>query len=531
MQLERLIAFFATSPAIRLLRSPNAPYIVDFLNQSFKDSGSEAGRLGVASLTWRHSELVSRLAGFQERINAEGADVLRNRAEAYLSDWSSGDTRWLARRLEAGVDEPVYELSPHTEVVLRFLREILQKRLGFVGTESRLRRIIETLSSLAIRGSNDPQRRLAYLRSERERIDAEIQAIESKGIVSTLSPTGIRERFADAVDDLLHLQGDFRAVEDSFKQITRSVQRRQAESNDSRGHILGYALDAEDRLKTDDQGVSFHEFVRLILSPAKQEELERIIDGLDEISELADQLDGLRHIHGMVPSLLIEAQKVLKTTQRLSTTLRRLLDTQAASSRMRLTHLLRDIRQAASRLAENPPADSVGLKVETELDLGNVSERSFWSPAVRFDANVMHDAKTDEDDRLAAFKTLALMRRLDWTSMRGRIQMSLGKRKSVSMLDLFQQNPPNGGVIEVLGFLQIAHDDGHHVDPVATDTIELPIDDFVDIFDRPTTLKSLGGLRITRHQTLNTNSNDLSMRTLVLEIPRVVFLNHEVAQS
>ena len=143
----------------------------------------------------------------------------------------------------------------------------------------------------------------------------------------------------------------------------------------------------------------------------------------------------------------------------------------------------------------------------------------------------MHDAQTDEDDRLAAFKTLALMRRLDWTAMRGRIQMSLGKRESVSMLDLLEQNPPNGGVIEVLGFLQIAHDDGHHVDPVATDTLELPIDDYTDMFDNPTAMQSLGGLRITRLRNLNMNSNDLSTRTLVLEIPRVVFLNHEVAQS
>lgn len=520
MQLDRLITFFATSPAVRLLRSPHAPFILHFLDSTFKEAGQ---------ITWPHSDLVARLSTFQETIHADGIDAMRDRAETYLSEWTSGDTRWLARRLEMGLNEPVYELSPHTEVVLRFLREVLQKRLGFVGTESRLRRIIETLSSLVIRGSDDPTRRLEYLRAERARIDAEIHSIENEGVVSTFSPTAIRERFADAVEDLVHLQGDFRAVEESFKQITRAVQRRQAEASDTRGQILGYALDAEDSLKTEDQGVSFHEFVRLILSPSKQEELERIIDRLDEISELADQVDGLRRIHGMVPSLLIEAQKVIKTTQRLSTTLRRLLDTRAAAGRMRLARLLRDIRRTASQLADEPPEDQISIDIEHELDITNVSERTFWTPAVRFDSTSMHEAEPDEDDRVAAFKTLALMRRLDWSAMRRTIHIQLGKRDQLSLVELLEENPPDGGVIEVLGFLQIAHDDGHRVDTETRDVVQLTIDDYAEVFDNPELLASLGGMRISRYTSKNDFNSEFEnaseARTLVLEIPHVVFHN------
>lgn len=519
MELDRLLAFFATSPSVRLLRSPHAPYILHFLDATFKESGQ---------ITWPHSELAARLTTFQDNIHADGSDALRDRAEAYLTDWTSGDSRWLARRLEAGVNEPVYELSPHTEVVLRFLREVLQKRLGFVGTESRLRRIIETLSSLVIRGSDDPTKRLEHLRAERNRIDAEIQAIETDGVVSTFSPTAIRERFADAVEDLVHLQSDFRAVEESFKQITRAVQRRQSETTDSRGEILGYALDAEESLKTEDQGVSFHEFVRLILSPTKQEELERIIAGLDEIQELADQLDGLRRIHGMVPSLLAESQKVLKTTQRLSTTLRRLLDTRAAAGRMRLAKLLRDIRQTASRLAENPPTDKVSLQVENDLEIVNISERTFWTPPVQFAATEMYEAKPDEDDRLAAFKTLALMRRLDWSAMRRKVHIALSKRDRLSLTELFEHDPPEGGVIEVLGFLQIAHDDGHEVDTEQTDIIQLKMDDYAELLDNPSMLSQWGSVRVADSDGLELDAIEpedefARDRVLELEIPRVIF--------
>ena len=43
MQLEELLLYFETSPAIRLLRSPHAPLVADFLHQQFK----RAGRVGV----------------------------------------------------------------------------------------------------------------------------------------------------------------------------------------------------------------------------------------------------------------------------------------------------------------------------------------------------------------------------------------------------------------------------------------------------------------------------------------------------
>src|SRR4029078_4445639 len=156
---------------------------------------------------------------------------------------------------------------------------------------------------IVVRGSADPDRRLRFLRSERGRIDPEIASIDAGNTVETHSPTVIRERFADAVSDLISLQGDFRAVEESFKSITRNVQKRHAEALDSRGEILGFALDAEDELKDQDQGVSFQAFVRLILSQSQQDNLDGMIAQLDEITDLAEQLDGKQRMRGMIGGL------------------------------------------------------------------------------------------------------------------------------------------------------------------------------------------------------------------------------------
>ena len=451
---------------MKLMRSQHAAYIIYFLFRQFKSSGS---------ITWPHSRLLQQLAEYLEAVHCADPEVLTDRLETYLTAWSSGDTRWLRRYLDSTHSEAVYELTPHTEHVLKFLGEALDRSLGFVGTESRLRRIVETLSDIVVRGSVDPTRRLDHLRAERERIDQEISAIESGAAVSTYTSTAIRERFADAVSNLASLQGDFRAVEDCFKDITRDVQKRQAEVDGSRGEIIGYALAAEDSLKLQDQGVSFDEFVRLILSPSKQDQLELIFSQLNEIEVLVDQVEGMRRIHGMIGSLSDEAEKVLRTTRRLSSTLRRLLDSRVLSSRLRLATVLREIRAAAVRRAENRPEETMGLEVLSELDLLNMWERPFWTAPARFDAPELRDHEPDDDERRAAFRHLAGLQRLDWETMRNNIASMLRETPRLPLSDLLQAHPPEGGAVEVLGYVQIAHDDGHQIDNGVTKTIRLSV--------------------------------------------------------
>jgi hypothetical protein len=84
-----------------------------------------------------------------------------------------------------------------------------------------------------------------------------------------------------------------------------------------------------------------------------------------------------------------------------------------------------------------------------------------------------HDEQTD-DDRLLAFRDLAGMRRLDWEGMRGHIAQLVQQRSRATLAELLRAHPPRGGVIEVLGYVQLAHDDGHEVDPARVESIEIP---------------------------------------------------------
>lgn len=465
MNRERLVTFFATNPAVRLLRSPHAAQIACFVHEQFK-----ADR----PVTIPHGELAQRLGDYLDRLHATDPECLSDRPENYLSHWTSPECRWLRRYHDADHAEPVYELTPHTEEVLKFLDHMLGQGAGFVGTESRLKRIIDALSDIVVRGSDDPERRLAHLRAQRDEIDREIADIESGVSVKTYTATAIRERFADAVADLTSLQGDFRAVEESFKAITRDVQQRQAQASGQRGEILGYVLEAEDRLKTDDQGVSFHEFVRLVLSPVKQDQLEAMVEQLSQIEALAAQSGGMQRIRGMVSHLAEEAEKVLRTTRRLSSTLRRLLDARSSVARQRISTVLRDIKAAARQLADAPPTDVAGLQIEVQHGLTNPFERTFWIPPSEFDVGDLAEHRPDELDRFAAFRHFAELERLDWTEMRDHVNRLIeGDDNRVTLQEVVDAFPLPVGAIELLGYLQLAHDEGHEVDALTTEVIEI----------------------------------------------------------
>jgi len=465
MDLGKLLVYFDTSPALRLLRSPNAPFIIDFLDRQFK----QPGRIAIS-----HSELHAALIAYQEELHESHPTRLAIPADAYLAEWCSSEALWLRRFLEVGRGEPVYQLTPHTEDVFSFLDRVLDKDVGFVGTESRLKLVIDTLADLVVGSSDDPENRLMHLRDEHRRIEEEIKRIEADGRVSKYQPAQIRERFGTAVSLLRQLQGDFRAVEESFRDITLQVQQRQVEGQDTRGGILEFALDAEDLLKQEDQGVSFYEFVKLILSPSQTERLERIIQEVRRIPELLTHHEGLETVRGMVTLLQAEADKVMRTNQRLSATLRRLLDARAHAERQQISRLLRQIRSHAVALAADPPWDAIGLDLELEADLESPFRRTFWIEPTRFQMVDLTDYEADQNARRQAFLRLAAMHRLDWKEMRNRIRRLVDLKGAATLGELLELHPPGGGVIEVLGYLQIARDDEHLVNRSAAQRVLVP---------------------------------------------------------
>jgi Protein of unknown function (DUF3375) len=455
---ETLRSFFDASPTVKLLRSALAPLVIDFLHQTFK--------LG-ESISIGQSELRTRLLIYQEELHQDSPTTMVGTPERYLADWI--ESGWLMRFLEANSSEPQFQLTRFSEEALRFVESALAKSNAMVGTESRLKLIIETLGDIVRGASADPERRLAYLKAQRDALDQQIAEIESGKSIEVYRPAQIRERFQNAVDLLRTLQSDF-----------RSVQQLQASGNDSRGNILGFALDAEELLKQQDDGISFFAFVAFLFSPTQQAALRKCIDELQELEALSDQTESLQHVRRMVPSLLAEAEKVMKTTARLSSTLRRLLDAHAAEHRVRLASVLQSIKQSALKLRESPPVDSIGCNVYADTEITSPLARRFWTPNAVFETESpeVHVVDLAQAQQIAAaFSTL---KRLDFRQMRQGIQQLTSNGNPVSLAHVVADSKQSPNVVELLAYVQIAHDDQHQIDVTKSETIQIAPTDKLD---------------------------------------------------
>ena len=232
-------------------------------------------------------------------------------------------------------------------------------------------------------------------------------------------------------------------------------------------------MDSEDLLKQQDEGISFFAFVSFLFSPNQQAILRKNIEEIQQLAALADQHESLARVRRMVPSLLAEAEKVMRTTARLSATLRRLLDARAAAHRVRLANVLRDIRQHALRLRGASECQTIQMSIDAEADIGSPMARTFWVPPQDFDQMQLTEQVIDPSHAQAMAAAFAKLQRLDLRKLRGHIREATLLGQNETLAGLLVRWPLTGGVVELLGYLQIAHDDSHHIDPTQIDHINI----------------------------------------------------------
>lgn len=459
MHRHEIIQFFESSPATRLLRSDLAAWVVCFLKSCFKDEV----RIHIGQ-----SELRGQLAEFQRWVHSMQPNVMQGLPERYLSQWT--EALWLKRSLEASSNEPQYQLTPAAEEAIRFVEESTERRKRSIGTEGRLRMILDTLQDIVRGSSSDPQKRLQFLRSRMEILKQEIHSIESGSAVQAYQPAQIRERFRTAVHLLRELQSDFRAVEEQFQSIARRVQTLQSEREGPRSTLLSFALDAEDVLKSSDEGISFFAFVRFLMSPNEQMAARKNLEEIQNLEPLAEESESLTKMNRMMPALLAEADQVMRTTSRLSTVLRRLLDSRASAQRQRAAKLLEDIRRSAAHLRNAPPVD-FEFFIDCPPDLQSPMARPFWSPTPRFASPEITENVVDDHLTKQATTSLRSLQRLDFRKLRNHVREVTLDGQECTLQDLIDRFPTRLGMADVLGYIQIAHDDGHTIDPHSTQSV------------------------------------------------------------
>ena len=263
------------------------------------------------------SELAGRLDDELFALNERTPGSFPKQARAYLDDWASPQSGWLRKYYPEGTDEPHFDATPAVEKALQWVRGLGQRE--FVGTESRLNTIFELLRQIVFGTEADPQARIEELTRRKQQLDDEIARIEA-GDLSMLDSTGVRDRYQQFAATARELLADFREVEENFRKLDRQLREKIAGWHGGKGELLDDVLGSRESIAGSYQGKSFQAFYDFLLSQARQEELSGLLDGVHELTGIAESDPGLRRIHY---EWLDAAERTQTTVRQLSEQLRR----------------------------------------------------------------------------------------------------------------------------------------------------------------------------------------------------------------
>ena len=434
-------------PTWRLLCADNAPLIISFFYRVF---------IAPNCRSLRHNDIVEKLTDTLFHLRQiHGDKAYPKTATAYLNDWTSGDNAFLRKYLPLQSDEPEYDLTPASEKAISWLYSLEQKQ--FIGTESRLLAVFELLENILQTTQTDPEQRIAELNRQKAAIEAEISELQ-RGAVISYEPRQIRERFQLLQETARNLLMDFRQVEENFRQLDRHTREKIALSNKSKGELLDDIFGEHDAISDSDQGKSFRAFWGLLMSPAKQEKFNQLIQDVLALPDVhactPDELLPKMKYH-----LLSAGEKVQLTSSSLVDQLRRYLDEQVWLENKRIMEIIHDLEKNAIAIKQNPPPERdfmtiADTKAAIKLPL---SQPLFRAPSR---SSINNELLTTGE---AEFVSDAFYQQhhVDVSVLQARIQKALQTQAQISLETLCQQYPIEKGLSELVAYLHLACEDSN----------------------------------------------------------------------
>lgn len=470
------------SPAIALLRSDQAGFIIDFFQSVFGET--QRFQMG-------YNELVIALGQYNE----EHGNLLTRKPSDYIEIWADEKHCFLRKYYVEGNDEPQTELAYEVSSAMAWLRGLGSQ--DFVGAESRVSGLFQMIDKLASHSDTDPKARIAKLQSKRDEIDQEISQIKKRGMALDWDDLRKREYLSHIIEDSRRLFADFSLIEDIFKDQARQLKEKMISAALSKGEILEQVLDMHDALEESDQRKSFRSFWNFLMSSSKQEELGCCLDKiLRDLSE-KPYLKGIQHreylrrLKGFKADLLQRGRKVLASQNRLTREIRNLLVQHSHQDCHALKTAISDIKIWCITHRENFAniASDVLLEIEHTASVNLPLERPLWSKSIGTTLDL--DKVLDESSAIESKIDIATgSQSLALWQLEERVSSLLQNRKSLTLPEILKAYPLESVLEELVGYLAIGMKDREH----AIDKMKIfQIDEFTlpwITFCRPSKVKN-----------------------------------------
>lgn len=443
MNYEKALSLYRNDKTLQLLRAEHFPLLVGFFHLAFKQQDS---------ISYPQSELQSLLADYLYALEKQDIREYHKPPAEYLSRWAQ---QGYLRRYYETADEPLYELSPATENALKWLEDLNKQQ--FVGTHSRLLQFFHLLQQI-VNTTSGPYERIRQLREERDKIDREIAQIQQGNMVKP-SDTQIKENYFLAEETARRLLADFRQVEENFRELDTQTRQTIVKSSLAKADLLDNVFEQQDHLWNTDQGKSFRAFWEFLMSEQMQNDLENLLKKLNDIPAIRE-IKKEQTVDRIKTNLVDAGDKVNRSNDGLIEQLRKFVEQKNLSESR---HILRSIEEIEYLLLAHKdaaaPQDPL-LEIDGLFRPVFTMARPLFSPPV-----IVSFKETDIPEGLSEADTHLLFEQfyVDIEELKNNIRQVLRTRTQVALSELLDIYKPRKGVVEILGYMQIASNDRKHL--------------------------------------------------------------------
>ncbi len=406
------------------------------------------------------SILLERLRQDLTQLRTQGVDLPQT-VEVYLANWLRAG--YLVRSFPPGAIEEEYELSTPAVRVIQFVQGLTERRA--FATETRLSLVIDQLRQLAEQTETDPEARVEALLRERERLDAEIEAVRA-GRLEPLPEERALERVREVLALAQELANDFRRVRDEFQVLNRDLREQIVENEGNRGDVLEKVFSGVDVVAESDAGKTFRAFWRLLTDPEQTLEFEEALERVFS-REFTHKLTRRerRFLMQLTRSLLDNGGEVHEVFQQFARGLKQFVQSRAYQEQRRLNKLLQLAQRRALGAKERfRPTDDIGLELHlTSANLRSVSQWQLHDPSTdRVEGGIA--AAEPVEISLEAVGELLAQSEIDFRRLREQLVALLARREQVSVAEVLETYPAEQGLGTVVGLLALAVREGIRTD-------------------------------------------------------------------
>jgi hypothetical protein len=456
--------------SLKLLRARNLPLIITFLYREFK-TGDQ--------ITIPYQVIIQKLGEFLESIEyTDEDDELKTerlildfdeKAKLYIDRWI--DLHYLRNVIDDSSKEPLVLLSKHTEKVFQVFE--LFKEKEFVGTESKFKDIFNKLRDIIENANPDKEKRLSELEKRKQAIEEEIRKIKVDGYVDTYEDYQIESRFEEVNRLANELIGDFKEVEDNFKEITRKIYERQQAADLTKGKLLSETFDALYALKNTNQGKSFYAFWQFMLDDSSQTEFQRLTRELYLILEDREIETTTRSLRKLKTLLHTAARKVLDKNGILAEKLSREIVAKDQLESRRTRELMASIRQLAIQRIDHPSLRESYLELDDSPSIYLPLERKLGErPENNSVVTKAEQAKLELED-LEDLSRIYGADSIDKRVLLENIRELLQDRSQVSLHEVVEANEISKGLAELLAYVTLVNTSNKYfINEDVTETIQ-----------------------------------------------------------